>query len=150
MRDQATAEAYLAQRLGMQLDEFVELFGAGWREAEPFRHQLLSGDDWGEWYVAADPPQIMLALTADDRVRLARPRGVWQGVAELSLQPVDERTVPRGLEATDEVRSIVADLLRRRRSTFRYCRYCRDLTPPEYWEEGACMSCSERWLGVVH
>ncbi len=139
----ATAESDLARQLGMAVRRFVELFGADWRPVDPYDGQH---DRDETWYIAGDPPQLMLAVIAGG-VILARPRGRWDGVADLRWEPIDERALPHGAE--DEAPTVVADLLRRRRSAFRYCPYCRDLTGPESWTEGACMGCAAKWLGVV-
>jgi len=125
MRETATAEPHVAQRPGMEVDRFGELFGAGWRPVEPFAQRGLFDETW---YVAGEPPQLALALAAQclPPRASARARGCRHDVAELRLEPMDERTLPHG--ADDEAHSLVADLLRRRRSTFRYCPYCRGLT----------------------
>jgi len=45
---------------------------------------------------------------------------------------------------------MVGELLKRRRSGFRYCRYCRQVTPPELRDGDSCMGCASRWEGVVY
>lgn len=129
----------LATELGLDVDILVDLLGAGWQRVS------------GRWWHAGDPVQLM--VTADELSRqltLAVPRGEWRGLGELVYVP----TRPSHLQLDDPpevIRTAVADALRSRRSTFRYCRYCRCQVPPEYRDEpDICMGCSERWLGVVH
>lgn len=142
-----SVEHELAGQLGVDVGSFVEIFGAGW-SALPADLDT-GGLDESRWFVAGAPAQLMLSV-GDDIVRLARPRGRWEGVAGLRLEPHDERTLPRFLGDPDEARRQVKDLLQRRRASFRYCRYCLELTPPEYWHSGACMSCASQWQGVLY
>lgn len=141
--DEGIAE-HLAAQLELTVGAFVVLFGAGWARA-PGADALETG-----WYVAGDPAQLML-MVSDDGVRLARPRGRWHGASELVFEPVTECRIPAAaFSDSDLVHTVVANLLRRRRSAFRYCPYCRELTPPEYWHGAACMGCASRWHGVVY
>jgi len=75
----ATAESDLARRLGTAVGRFVELFGADWRPVNPYDRQH---DRDETRHIAGDPPQLMLAVVAGG-VILARPRGRWDGVADL-------------------------------------------------------------------
>lgn len=140
--DAGTLEAELASRLGMDLPQFLDLFGAGWAGAEPAGGVA--------WYVAGDPPQLMIALD-DGELRLARPRGQRTGAGRLELTPVDERVVSvLRLFWQDQARLHVGDLLHRRRSGFRYCALCRRVTAPEACHDQACMECAQRWLGAAY
>ena len=142
----------LARRLGMELAHFVETFGAGWTLATgPASGALSSGaEDLDDWYVAGEPAQLMLNV-GDDGPRLARPRGRWHGASRLVLEPVDAQSIPGLLDTDSEALTrVIADLLRKRRASFRYCNLCFRVTPPEYHEGDACMSCQEEWRGIVH
>ena len=56
-----------------------------------------------------------------------------------------------GPELLDAARPVIAEALRRRRAQFRYCRYCRRLTPPEErLESDVCYGCGSDWRGVVY
>jgi hypothetical protein len=140
----------LATELGLDVDVLVELLGAGWRRAGG-RGRLALGDEGSLWWHAGDPVQLMLLADQSSRhLTLAVPRGEWRGPGELVYLP----TRPFHLQLNDPpevIQRAVREALRSRRSSFRYCRYCRSQVPPEYRDEpDVCMSCSEMWLGVVH
>jgi hypothetical protein len=105
----------------------------------------------GPWYLAGEPPQLMVRGLGDDAYELGYPKGVWAGGTHaLTYRAVDRRSLAR----FDFVRAhpdlVIKDLLRRRRSQFRYCKYCRTLTPPEFLMDGVkCMSCAGTYHGVV-
>jgi hypothetical protein len=59
--------------------------------------------------------------------------------------------VMRGLNLLEAAGPLVEKLLQSRRRTFRYCRYCRRVTPPEErLAEHVCFGCGSTWQGVVH
>jgi len=145
----------LALTLGLPLADFVDVFGAGWsplpddgsnRDADP--------EGWGSadghWYVSGEPYQ--LALRAQDgRVELGVPVGRFAGSHELQWEAHDRATVDGlGPELLEAAPPLVAALLKRRRARFRYCRYCRGLTPPEgRFEADVCYGCASTWRGVI-
>ena len=149
-RDDAT---YLAEHCGLPVEVFVETFGAGWQplldiptdnDADPEG----MGNIFGPWSVAGEPYQICLRPT-DRGVELGMPVGRWLG-HELTwqVQRREHIRTPDGLEAG---KNSVARLLKARRSTFHYCRYCRALTPPERrFAADVCHGCSSIWQGVVY
>lgn len=145
------ASEILAARLGIDATDFVETFGAGWTPVVTTAAGGLgaSDDDGSDWYAAGNPTQLMLDLGSNGP-RTARPRGTWQGPGALVLIPVDVQPIGDLMDARPELARVLAAHLRKRRATFRYCRLCYQVTPPEYLEGDACMSCQERWRGVVH
>ena len=156
-RPTAPVDAELAAWFGVELMEFIEVFGCGWRpladqphdwDADPTGgEELLSGP----WYLSGEPPQLMLRRLHDDAYELGSPKGLWAGGSHgLTYRAVDRRVLPR----VDFVRVhpdlVVKDILRRRRSRFRCCKYCRALIPPEFLMHGGeCMSCATTYHGVV-
>jgi hypothetical protein len=51
----------------------------------------------------------------------------------------------------DEVAHAVEQAVLRRRRSFRWCRTCRRVTPPEHMHDSSeCQGCAERYRGVVH
>lgn len=144
------ADKELAQALGWSPNDLVEALGGGWR-----RHRLQFDDDelaFLDWYVAGDPVQLMLVLDGvRGRVGLAAPEGRWSGPGRLVHVPRDgEVTWFEGATLAEQAPAHVAALQRRRRRTFRWCRSCRRLTPPEErMDVDQCMSCSSRWDGTV-
>jgi hypothetical protein len=146
----------LAHEVGLPLTEFVEIFGGSWRVAEEGGTDFDadpsgSGNLFGPWYLTGEPVQLMLRPSGRE-VELAVPvgrggGGVWGRV----WLPAAQRTwLPAGEQLLRTARAVVADFLRRRRSSFRYCRYCRVLTPPEdRLESDVCYGCGGRWRGFV-
>jgi len=59
-------EAELATQMMLATDEFIELFGTGWRQSAPPPHDYDADPSGGlpglfePWYVAGEPPQLML------------------------------------------------------------------------------------------
>ena len=151
---EATAEKRLAQSLETDEMSFVETFGAGWREVPTVHDHDAdpSGefdDLYGPWYVSGDPAQLMMRVTLTD-LEVATPRGRWLG-HQLVLVPGETATLSRTGWSASETRGVVGQLLRKRRSSFSYCRYCRSLTPPELrTERDVCMDCASRWHGVIY
>ena len=99
----------------------------------------------GVWWGSGEPLQVLVGLTNGGAVSAAEPRFEWAGhqllLRALDLQPVGAR---------DELERQLDDIAKRRRRTFRYCRKCRRMTPPEHRNTGAdlCDSCAAR-SGVV-
>jgi hypothetical protein len=150
-------ESELADRLGMDVHEFVEIFGAGWRYPGPAAGgdgRAWSSAMWlplsADWFVTGGPPQLMLRVR-DTAFELAIPEGLWAGGTHgLEYGPSDRRTVWLDEWDRAETSELVDHMLRRRRRRFRYCRYCRALTPPELQTDpDVCMGCAQTWQGVV-
>ena len=151
----------LAGRLGWDVDDFADVFGGTWRfDADaPVFHDYDAdpsgggGLPLGGWYVAGSPPQLMMRLSPWHGIFLARPEGSWAGGAhDLRYSPVEEVYVADTDPADrEQVEAVVRRLLRARRRTFRYCRYCWTSTPPELRvQPDVCQGCATRWWGVVY
>lgn len=92
----------------------------------------------------------VLDHTEDMADTLAVPAGSWAGgTHDLVYQPAHQSYVSQFEVETPEVEQLVRSLLRRRRSGFRYCCYCRSPTPPELRVGDSCMGCASAWEGVV-
>lgn len=129
---------YLAEALGLPSDELARSIGAGWR--------LAPGPPF-DWYVAGIPVQLMARLDPAGLV-VAIPAGTWD-VHRLVLEPRGERLLTHAELRTPVAAAEVGRLVRRRRASLRYCRYCRRSTPPEERLGEACMACATRWEHVV-
>ncbi|GAA2147107.1 hypothetical protein GCM10009844_24000 [Nocardioides koreensis] len=147
----------LAEILGMPARDFAELFGAGWTENDgPVWHDYDSDPSGGgglpvtPWMIAGDPPQLMIRVFHHG-VFLAQPEGEWRhGSHGLEYRPGLQRYLPSD-EFGTRGPEMIGELLRRRRRTFRYCRFCRGLTPPELRiDKDVCMGCGTEWYGVVY
>ncbi|HKG49574.1 MAG TPA: hypothetical protein VKB14_03990 [Actinomycetales bacterium] len=156
-RRPAPVDAELAAWFGVDLQQFIEVFGCGWRALDDEPHDWdadpTGGEEalFGPWYLSGEPPQLMFRRLDDDAYELAPPKGVWAGGTHgLTYRAVDRRSLPRRDFARAHPDRVIKDILRRRRSQFRYCRYCRALTPPELLTGAAeCMSCAATYHGVV-
>ena len=144
----------LADQLHLDVLSFVETFGAGWTEA-PVMHDFDADpaggweSPFGPWHVAGRPAQLMLRASRET-IELAVPRGEWRELGRVTLVPSHLISLTRPLDPA-ACEAVVKDLLRRRRSSLFFCRYCRVLTPPEYRQSaGVCMGCASDWLGVVY
>lgn len=146
----------LAREVGVSLEDFVEVFGTDWRlvpdqgidfDADPDG----VGNLYGPWYVAGEPYQLMLR-PGGDGVELGIPAGQWAGAHTLSWQSHDRHFVPgTGPSLLVAAAPIVAHLLKRRRASFRYCRYCRRITPPEErLERDVCYGCGTAVRGIIY
>ncbi|MBW9208630.1 hypothetical protein KV100_03110 [Mumia sp. zg.B21] len=147
------ATAVLARELKLPRDEFIELFGNEWAEHEATFQDCddaPSGDlenRFDPWYVAGKPIQLMLRVNGD-LIDLAVPRPRWFG-HRLEVMPERRETIRRRGWDPELVADVVKNLLRRRRSSFRYCRYCFGLTPPEHlFKRDTCMGCASDVLHV--
>lgn len=155
--DDTDHTADLAAVLGLSAAEFARTFGADWRGSPgPTPHDFDAdpsgalGADVTPWHVGGDPAQLMMRVFAHG-VFLALPEGTWAGgTHDLRYWPGRQQYIPRDEIATAETETAVRDLLRRRRSTFRYCRYCRQPTPPELQTGDSCMGCASAWENVVY
>jgi hypothetical protein len=146
----------LAHAVGLSLTEFVEIFGASWRSAGESGTDFDadpsgSGNLFGPWYVAGQPVQLMLRPCEYDQVELAVPvgRGGGGGRMHAWLPAAERTTLPAGQQLLRTAPAVVADFLKRRRASFRYCRYCRVPTPPEdRLESDVCYGCGSAWRGI--
>jgi hypothetical protein len=51
----------------------------------------------------------------------------------------------------EELENLLEEALKKRRSEFKDCQYCRNSFPPEHrHSEDVCHGCAEKYLGVVH
>lgn len=133
--DPTADEQELADLLGVRHADVVRALGTGWRQEDPF--EAANGV---RWFVSGEPVQVAVGVQGPSFV-LARPLTRWEE-GGLDLQPADRREFSRddllhfpGLvaEAADEIAS-------RRRRSFRWCRCCRQVRPPE-WFIGAVRVC---------
>lgn len=139
----SSVDSTLAAAGGFSEEEFGELFGFGWQLVEPSAESAPAVYLWG------NPAQLGAQIT-DGRLHLGQPRGSWPGPGELHMELV-EPTVVDGSQPRPMIESFVADLLRRRRRTFTWCRYCGDPVAPEQrLERNVCHGCGTSVLGVVY
>jgi hypothetical protein len=153
--DPSTTEM-LAEGLDLTVEQFVEVFGSGWRPL-PDQGNYLDSDPegWGNlfdpWYVAGEPFQLTLR-PHPGWMELGVPVGKWAGAHGLYWESHDRRDVHgTGPEVLERAQPVVGELLKRRRSKFRYCRYCFSLVPPEErLEPTVCYGCGTTWRGVIY
>ena len=132
--DEPTVSEWLARTVGLSPEDFREVFGDGWQELHHQFHDYdadPSGEGFilGPWYVAGVPTQLMLRPRGDRlEIGVVSPRGRGSVVSVLPSRVV---RLPVGPSLLETAPPVVADALQRRRSTFRWCRYCRSLTTPE-------------------
>lgn len=145
----------LAETLGVAYEDFIEVFGIGWRvsDTEPM-HDFDADPSGGEgypvtpWMIAGAPPQLMIRVFRG-HVFVARPEGTWPGHA-LVFHPADQVDVDthRGLEPAA---ALVREMLAKRRRTFQYCRYCwRHTAPENRVSPGCCHGCGTAVHGIVY
>jgi hypothetical protein len=155
---ESTVTEQLAEAVGLPVTNFVEVFGAPWR---PYEERFVdydadpsgSGNLFGSWYLAGDPVQLMLRPLEPGEVELAVPVARGGGATQDHVwMPAAERlTLDAGPRLLETAPPVVAALLKRRRSGFRYCRYCRSLTPPEErYAPDVCYGCAGAWLDIVY
>jgi hypothetical protein len=124
--------------------EFVELFGAEWHlPAGPVRHEQPVT------YVIGDPWQLAAVISADG-LSLGKPRAQWDGVAQKVLDVAEQVPVDGSMPIAD-LRQIAQRLLRSRRRSFTWCRYCaRQIPPEDRYSQNICHGCASIWYGVVY
>ena len=88
------------------------------------------------WMIAGEPPQLMIRVF-DHGVFVAEPEGQWQGTRGLEYHPGMQRYLARD-EFAARGQETVAEMLKRRLRTLRYCRFCRHPTPPELRSRRTC------------
>ena len=134
-----------ASQLDLPADEFIEIFGLDWRPLGRAGSLEQDQEDlWkGPWFVSGDPAQLLMRESWDG-VELAMPRGQWQPPNHLATIPTNAVVVRRDTASTPVTQALVADMLKRRRAGFRYCRFCHDHVPPERRERpDCCYGCAE-------
>ena len=146
----------LAQTVGVSVWDLIEVLGAEWHllpdggddsQAGPSG----SGDHFGQWFASGVPFQLALRLT-DGGIEVGVPGRRWAG-AHTPVWHVHNRCfVPGfGQAVLTAARPVVAEALKKRRSAFRYCRYCRRQTPPEGRNlPDVCFGCATMWLGHIY
>ena len=147
----------LAARLGMSVDDFVAVFGAGWTEVEGTPWHDFDADPSGgleadvtPWMISGRPPQLMIRVF-DSWVHVARPVGTWSGPGELRYHAADRISFDRWQLDDPRTSRAIKDLERRRRREFRYCAYCREAkAPEERMAPTLCYGCASTWHGVVY
>lgn len=136
----------LANAGGFSGEQFTELFGLGWRPASARDQGELFEDDLFVW---GEPPQLAAAVSPDG-LRVGLPGGEWHGPGEFKRMIVDPVAVDAAVPEP-MVEAFVKDLLRRRRRTFTWCRYCGDQLTPELRDErDLCFGCASGVLGTVY
>lgn len=144
----------LAAVLGLRWEEFVDLFGGGWRvNGAPIAHDVDSDPSGGwdapttPWVIAGSPPQLMLRVFYWG-VFAAVPRGRG-GIGECIYEPGDMVRFhqPFDLGTATEVRRLVT----RRRRAIRSCALCWSYVGPEdRFDDRLCHSCASARYGVVY
>lgn len=140
--------AELAEKVGLAIDAWDELFGRGWRlnEAAPW-HDYDSDPSGGEgwsvtpWHVKADPPQLMLRVFRHG-VFIARPEGHRHSDGRVDFQASAQEYVAAE-HLAEQGPEIVKWMLTSRRRQFRWCPVCWRHTPPEEWQAGICVPCND-------
>lgn len=149
--------AELAATLGVPVEEFAAAFGARWRVSlSPPDHDFDADPSGGlgfpvtPWHLGGDPVQLMVRVFSHG-LYVARPEGRWAaGTHDLVHDPHDQEYVAAGEIGSDHTEEVVRRILRRRRTTFRYCRYCLEPHGPEYRVGDTCMACATAWQGMVY
>ena len=98
------------------------------------------------------PDEVRAELT-EGGISVQRCRPHWQSVAHLEIDWVEETYLPWGEIEADEdlVERALQSARRKRIASYRSCKMCRAINPPEYMHDrNTCMRCAERHLGVVY
>lgn len=133
--DPTADEQELAELLGVRYADVVRALGAGWRQEDPFEEA-----NGARWFVSGEPAQVAVGVQGPVFV-LARPLARC-AEGGLDLQPADRREFSRDdLLHFPELIAHEADAIAsRRRRSFRWCRCCRQVRPPE-WFVGSSRVC---------
>ncbi len=144
--DHEAGDRLLAHDLDLSLERVYELVGRGWELADLGEREAEDLDP-PRWYVAGEPPQVMLGVAqGQTAILVARPRVSWEHWRP-TLQPEQLQR----LASLEDLAPALARVAASRRRTFRWCRYCRTLAAPEdRYESNVCSSCAEVVLHVVH
>ena len=134
--DPTADEQELADLLGVRYAEVVRALGTGWRREFEDR-------DGVRWFVSGEPAQVAVGVHGP-RFVLARPLTRWDE-GGLDLQPADRREFGRDdlLHFSEVVAEEADAIASRRRRSFRWCRMCRRVHPPEWFvgTERVCQEC---------
>ena len=101
------------------------------------------------------PGEVIVTLEEDGDISVSELGVHWFGVAlPVAFRRVKgEVRIPLSaslVERSEQVADAVQELRRRRRSRFRRCARCTEMTPPEWWlGDGHCQGCASKYLGVV-
>jgi hypothetical protein len=143
--DPTAGEQELARLLGVEHRDVVRALGAGWR-----REAGADEREHVQWFVSGEPAQVAIGVTGPWFV-LARPLTRWGG-DRVELQPADRREFGRQdlLLCPDVVAEAAEAIAARRRRSFRWCRTCRRVQPPEWFvgSAAACRQCASAFLGL--
>lgn len=135
-------EGSLADRLGLDPDRAMDRLG---------RFTPLELDDLGcSWWQSGSPIQVLVGVDRSGGVCVAMPTTTGSGPTPvLSATDVCEVAVDDS-DWVAELADVVERYARRRRASFRYCRICRTITPPENRSafRDVCDGCAPA-LGVV-
>lgn len=139
--DEATdAGPELTGLLSVAPEQLVQVLGAGWR-----RETAPPDSSTEQWFVSGEPPQVAVGFDGFVFV-LARPNPRWKGPAQLEWHfDGDHRFAAEDLLHDSESLAQVAEgIARGRRSSFRWCRMCRQVAAPEGFlrSDGICMGCA--------
>lgn len=146
----------LASVLGIPISDFARIFGVDWSESPEAPLHDYDADPSGgiegpvtPWHLAGEPVQLMIRVFPHG-VFLAIPDSDWARETGDRYCPTHQQHVPVHEIDTHATAVLVADLLWRRRSTFRYCDYCRVAKAPEqrYDDRACCLMCAARWEGA--
>ena len=136
--DPTADEHALADQLGVRYADVVRALGSGWR-----RESAHGEEDGVEWFISGEPAQVAIGVAGPWFV-LARPL-TRRGEERLDLQPADRQQFGREdlLHFPEMVAMAADEIASRRRRSFRWCRSCRRVHPPECFvgTERVCLDC---------
>jgi hypothetical protein len=135
--DPTAEEQELADLLGVAYPDVVRALGRGWR-----RESSVEDEDGVRWFVSGEPAQVAVGVHGPTFL-LARPLTHW-GESRVDLQPADRREFAREdlLHFPEMVAEEADAIASRRRRSFRWCRCCRRVRPPERFQ-GAGRICEQ-------
>jgi len=137
----------LSRSLGCSLAILYEAAGRGWSALPEPQADADMRLTERSWYVCGEPIQAMIGVTGpDEPIFVARPQGVWRSWM-LSIEPDGPHEVA---ETVTDLPVLLAQVAASRRRSFRWCRYCRNLTPSEHrTERDVCSDCATVVQGAV-
>jgi hypothetical protein len=116
--------------------------------------QQEEGDDGGIVFTAGDPAEVVVHLTPSSVV-VSEYAGTWDGRHSFTARPRRVGIVKWKRLPETPLFNVVTQLIKGAREMrlgrYRTCPYCETPTPPESLNaDGLCLSCAERYRGVVH